>query len=203
MSEDPLFSLPVPFEEKLTIKEVIMALPNDDYDISTILNQMQEEYWQGLAEEEPAPKELLECLVFRLGGEQYAFETQFACEVIRVPKLVKVPAVQSLITGIFNLRGEITAAMDIRPLLDLLQPEIGATGRIIVVRTNSFATGILAEAALGVQGLSFESFEPAAAGLSGGQLQLVRGHFSHEDGTITLLDMEALLSSPEIMAGEP
>jgi purine-binding chemotaxis protein CheW len=178
-----------------------MAAPNNEaYDIRAILSQMREEYWQGLADEESAAKELLECLVFTLAGERYAFETQYACEVIRIPKLVRVPAVQSLIAGIFNLRGEITAAMDIRPMLGLAQPEIGAAGRILVVRSESFATGILAEAALGVQGLCFESFEPA--GLSGGRQQFARGHFNHEDGAIILLDLEALLASPEIIVGE-
>ena len=178
-------------------------MPHDQgYDIRTILDQMREEYWQGLAEEQAAAQELLECLVFVLGGKRYAFETQYACEVIRVPKLVRVPAVQSLITGIFNLRGEITAAMDIRTMLGLPQPEIGAAGRILVVRSDSFATGILAEAALGVQGLSFESFEPSLAGLSGEGRHLVRGHFNDELGPLILLDVEALLASPEIMVGE-
>ena len=179
-----------------------MAVANDDsYDIRTILSQMREEYWQGLAEEESAAKEVLECLVFSLGGERYAFETQYACEVIRVPKLVRVPAVQSLIAGIFNLRGEITAAMDVRPMLGLGRPDIGATGRILVVRSDSYATGILAEAAHGVQGLCFDCFEPVAAGLSGERPLFVRGHFNQEDGPIILLDMEVLLASPEIMAG--
>jgi purine-binding chemotaxis protein CheW len=181
-----------------------MVLANDEaYDIRTILNQMREEYWQGLADEEAATKEVVECLVFILAGERYAFETRYACEVIRVPKLVRVPAVQSLITGIFNLRGEITAAMDIRSMLGLPKPEIGATGRIMVVRSPSFATGILVEAALGVQGLCFDNFEPMTAGLSGKHREFVRGHFNEESGSIILLDMEALLASPEIMVGEP
>src|SRR5512133_592728 len=104
-----------------------MATSDDAYDIRTILGKMREEYWQGLADEDAAEEELLECLVFVLGGERYAFETQYACEVIRIPKLVRVPAVQSLISGIFNLRGEITAAMDIRPMLGLPQPVLPAT----------------------------------------------------------------------------
>ena len=164
---------------------------------------MREEYWQGLADEETAAKELLECLVFVLAGERYAFETQYACEVIRVPKLVRVPAVQSLITGIFNLRGEITAAMDIRPMLGLPQPVLAASARIVVVKSENFATGILVDAALGVLGLEFDSFEPAVAGLSGGRQEFMRGHFNDADGAIVLLDMESLLNSPQIMAGEP
>jgi purine-binding chemotaxis protein CheW len=171
----------------------------ESYDFRTILSQMRQEYWQGLAEEQTEAKELLECLVFLMGGERYAFETRFACEVIRIPKLVKVPAVQSLIAGIFNLRGEITAAMDIRPMLGLPQPEIGATGRLVVVRSESFATGLITEGTLGVQGLSFDSFEPAAAS---GRRDFVRGHFNDEQGPVILLDIEELLASPQIMVGE-
>ncbi len=175
-----------------------MALEDEAYDISAILSQMREEYWQGLAEEEPAPKELLECLVFTLAGASYAFETRHACEVIRIPKLARVPAVPSLITGIFNLRGEIAAAMDIRPLLGLPQPPIGAAGRILVVKAKSFATGIVAEAASGVQGLCLENFQ-AELGEAG--RPFLKGQFLHQDGAIMLIDMEALLASPEIMAG--
>ncbi|QWV91733.1 chemotaxis protein CheW [Geomonas oryzisoli] len=174
---------------------------DNSYDIRTILSQMREEYWQALAEEETEAKETVECLVFTLGGKRYAFETHYACEVIRVPKLVRVPAVQSLIKGIFNLRGEITAAIDIRPMLGLPQPEIGATGRILVVRGDNFTTGILAEAAHGVQGLCFENFEPFTSG-SGTKADFVRGHFNLEDGNVILLDVEALLADPELLAGE-
>ncbi|MBJ6800121.1 chemotaxis protein CheW [Geomonas propionica] len=174
---------------------------DNSYDIRTILTQMREEYWQALAEEESEAKEMLECLVFTLGGKRYAFETHYACEVIRVPKLVRVPAVQSLIRGIFNLRGEITAAIDIRPMLGVPQPEIGATGRILVVRAENFATGILVEAAHGVQGLCFDCFEPVAAG-SGVKAQFIRGHFNLEEGSVILLDMEALLAAPELVAGD-
>ena len=162
-----------------------MPLSNDaSYDIRTVLSKMREEYWQGLSDEETEAEELLECLVIRLGGERYAFETQHACEVLRIPRLVKVPAVQELIAGVFNLRGEITAAIDIRAMLGLSRPELGPTGRVIVVRSESFATGILAEAALGVQGLSFENFEPLVHGAAAGHRQFVRGHFNLEDGAV-------------------
>ena len=181
-----------------------MTAANDEsYDIRAILSQMREEYWQGLSEEEVQTTEILECLVFTLGGAQYAFETRHASEVIRVPRLVRVPAVQKLICGIFNLRGEITAAIDIRPLLGLPQPEIGPAGRILVVKSEQFATGLLVEEAQGVQGLCCDCFEPASTVAPGRRLQFVRGHFNLEQGSVLLLDLEALLSSPEILAGEP
>ena len=99
---------------------------NRGYDIRSILNEMQQEYWQGLSEKVEVQEELLECITFTLGEEEYAFETSFASEVIRVPKLVKLPGSNKLIVGIFNLRGEIIAAMDIRPLLGIPAPALTA-----------------------------------------------------------------------------
>jgi len=103
------------------------------YDIQSILTEMREEYWQGLAETEAASEERLECVTFRLGGETYAFETIYAAEVIRLPKLVKLPRVQEIIVGVFNLRGEIMATIDIRPLLGLPREPLTASGWIIVL----------------------------------------------------------------------
>ena len=89
------------------------------YDIQSIIAEMKNEYWEGLAAHEEAYEEQLECVTFVLGGETYAFETIYAAEVIRLPKLVRLPRVQDIIVGVFNLRGEILAAVDIRPLLGL------------------------------------------------------------------------------------
>ena len=172
------------------------------YDISAILHEMREEYWQGLAVAEETQQELLECVVFTLGGETYAFETIYAAEVLRIPRLVKVPQVQDLIVGIFNLRGVITAAMDIRPLLGLSSPPLTAQGRLLVVKSDKFITGILAESVQGVIGLSFETFEPGIKTLSPARQQLIRGQFNQDETLIILLDMTALLASPEIMVGQ-
>lgn len=173
-----------------------------DYDIRAILHEMREEYWQGLAEAEETQQELLECVIFTLGGETYAFETIYATEVLRIPRLVRVPKVQDIIVGIFNLRGEITAAMDIRPLLGLTQPPFSAQDRMLVVKSDKFVTGILTEAVQGVINLSFETFEPAIKSLSPGCEQFIRGQFNSDGSLIILLDMPALLASPEIMVGQ-
>jgi purine-binding chemotaxis protein CheW len=174
---------------------------NTGYDIRAILNDMREEYWQGLSEAESAEKELLECVVLTLGGETFAFETLYAAEVIRIPKLIKVPKVKDIITGIFNLRGEITAAMDIRPLLELPQPPLTSQGRLVVVKSEQFITGILAESVLGVTGLSFDNFEPVIKSLSHSCQHFIRGQFNNDGSLIMLLDMAALLASSDIMVG--
>ena len=172
------------------------------YNIGGILKEMRDEYWQGLEAVEETPEEQLECVTFDLGGETYAFETIHAAEVLRIPRLVKVPKVQELVVGVFNLRGEIVAAMDIRPLLGLPQAPFGPSGRIIVVKGEKFHTGLLVEAVKGVTALSLDTFEVAVKSLSGAQRDYLRGQHQLPAGLVILLDIKRLLAAPEILVGQ-
>ncbi len=169
------------------------------YDIQSILTEMREEYWLGLAEVEEAQEERLECVTFYLGGETYAFESVYAAEVIRIPKLVRLPKVQEIIIGVFNLRGGIMAAIDIRPLLGVPQAPITAAGRIIVLKSEKFSTGLVVEGVKGVESLSVDNFEPAVKSLAGVQREFIRGQISCDGRLVMLLDIPKLMVSPEII----
>lgn len=168
------------------------------YDIGGILGEMREAYWAGVAEQEEAPGEVLEALLFTLGGLTCAFETRFAAEVLRLPKLIRLPAVTEPVVGIFNLRGEITAAMDVRPLLGFDAPPIDAKGRLVVVKGEAFVTALLIEGARGVHTLPMDAFR-AAPGAA--EERFIRGRFDHEGETVLLLDLPALLAAPEMLIG--
>jgi purine-binding chemotaxis protein CheW len=169
------------------------------YDIRSILNDMRQEYWQGLSEKTEAQEELIECITFTLGGEEYAFETIFASEVIRVPKLIKLPGQSSLIVGVFNLRGEIIAAMDIRPMLGLSQPVLTDAARIIVIKGKKFTTGILTETVLGVHSLPLEKFEPVVKSVDASAREFMRGQINRGTEMTMLLDIARLLDSPALV----
>lgn len=169
------------------------------YDIRSILAEMRQEYWQGLSEQTEVHEELMECVTFMLGGEEFAFETGYAAEVIRVPKLVKLPGSSTLIRGVFNLRGEIIAAMDIRPLLGLPQPELAGPARIIVIKGKNFTTGILTEAVLGVHALPLGQFEPVVKSVDPAVREFLRGQINRGNGMALLLDIARLLDSPALV----
>jgi len=175
---------------------------NRAYDIRSILEEMRQEYWQGLAETVESQEDLLECLTFTLGGETYAFETTYASEVIRVPKLVKVPGVQQIIVGIFNLRGEIIAAVDIRPLLGIPSPQLPPSARIIVIKTDSFTTGIITEGVQGVVSLPQEMFEPVVKSVDSGAREYIRGQINRDGKMAMLLDIVRLLESPALTVNQ-
>lgn len=167
------------------------------YDIRAILSGMREEYWRGVAEIQEEGGDTLECVTLVLGGEIYAFETVRAAEVLRIPRLIRVPGVPEVIAGIFNLRGEITAAVDIRPLLGVAGVEPGERGRLVIVKGEKFLTGIIAESVGGVEPLPLGRFGQAGAG-GAHRSEFVRGEFHLDDRHILLLDLPRLLASPAI-----
>jgi purine-binding chemotaxis protein CheW len=169
------------------------------YNIRSILEEMRQEYWQGLSEKAEVQEELLECITFTLGGEIYAFETGFASEVIRVPKLVKIPDSSKLIIGIFNLRGEIIAAMDIRPMLGISAPELTDSARIIVIKGKNFTTGILTESVQGVHPLSLGLFESVVRSVDHDAREFLRGQINRDGEMTMLLDIAKLLESPSLI----
>lgn len=167
-----------------------------NYDIRSILEEMRQEYWQGLTGKSETRGEFLDCITFTLGNENYAFETSFASEVIRVPKLVKLPGGGSAILGIFNLRGEIIAAMDIRGELGIQAGETGSAARIIVVRHKKFTTGILVERVDGVHPLPLDQFEPIVKSVESSTRDFLRGQINQGGEMTILLDVNRLLDSP-------
>lgn len=172
---------------------------NKGYDIRSILDEMRQEYWQGLSEKTEIQEELIECITFTLGGEEYAFETIFASEVIRVPKLVKLPGNNKPIIGVFNLRGEIIAAMDIRPMLGIPEPALTASARIIVIKGKNFTTGILTEAVLGVHSLPLGMFEPVVRSVEASAREFLRGQINRGNEMSMLLDIARLLDSSALV----
>ena len=172
---------------------------NKGYDIRSILNEMQEEYWQGLSEKTEVQEDLLECITFIMGGETYAFETNYASEVIRVPKLIRVPGVKGLITGIFNLRGEIIAAMDIRSLLGLQAVPLDNAARIIVIKGEIFTTGIIVESVRGVHPLPLDQFQAVVKSVDPAAREFLRGQISIAGDMTVLLDLKRLLASQTLI----
>src|SRR3989304_5476286 len=55
----------------------------------------------------------LEVVTFSLGNEEYALETRFVCEIVRVGNWTPVPGTPDFFIGITNLRGDFLALVDL------------------------------------------------------------------------------------------
>jgi len=173
------------------------------YEIETVLQEMRDEYWRGIEEGgEVAAEESRDYVVFRLAGERYALPSTVAREVLRIPRLVRVPRVAGHIRGVINLRGQIVAVTDLRPLLGLSGDEIPEKGQLIVAEAAGVTTALLTERVEGIRTFPLAAIEPVTEGLSGFPRSAAEGQVASENGLIVLLDLTNILSRPEFVVDQ-
>lgn len=170
------------------------------YDIQDVLKEMREEYWRGIEEAEEAEvSETRDYVVIHLGGERYGLPATSTREILRAPRLVRVPRAPSHIRGVINLRGEIVAVTDLRPLLGLPADELPAGGRLVVVEAAGLLTALLTEKVEGIRSISVDSIESCTEGLTGFPREAVEGQTVDGESLLILLDIEHVLSRPEFV----
>jgi len=75
----------------------------------------------------------IDIVEFELGGERYALDIQLAREIVEMIPITPIPRAPAYISGVINLRGEITNIMNLNTLLGLPGQEIRSNQKIIVL----------------------------------------------------------------------
>jgi len=178
-------------------------MEKDGLDIQKILQEMREEYWRGIEEGGDASiQETRDFLVFELGGERFGIPTTSAMEVLRMPRLVKVPRVEAHILGIFNLRGQIVAVTDLRHLLGLGQRELRGAGQMVVIRAADLVSGLRVDQVEGIYTFPVDSIEPLTEGLSHFPREAVSGQTADALGLVVFLDLEHIFNRSEFVVDQ-
>jgi purine-binding chemotaxis protein CheW len=85
---------------------------------------------------------------FELSGERYALDIQLAREIVEMIPITPIPRAPAYISGVINLRGEITNIMNLNTLLGLPDREIRSNQKIIVLvpeAANGSNVGIIVD----------------------------------------------------------
>jgi len=167
------------------------------------LQEMRDEYWQSIEnEEENISVETRDFVVVELSGERFGFPSSVAREVLKIPRLVRVPRVAEHILGVINLRGQVVAVTDLRPLLGLAGRETSPSGRLVVVEAAGVTSALLVEKVVGISVVAVDNIEPLTEGLSGFSRDAADGQVETEEGLLVLLNMEQIFSRPEFLINQ-
>lgn len=170
------------------------------YEIQRVLQDMRDEYWRGLeAVEEEQQGDAAEYLVLRLGGERFGIATTLAREVLRAPKLVRVPQVPQQIRGVINLRGQVVAVTDLSQVLGLPGSAPAEGGRLVVVEAAGLVTALLTEEVEGIRSIPLATIEPLTEGVAGLPREAVIGQVVDDDGLLVLLNLEQLFTQAQFI----
>jgi len=141
---------------------------------------------------------------FVLGGERYALDIQLAREIVEMIPITPIPRAPPYISGLINLRGEITNIMNLNTLLGLPNQEIRDNQKIIVLVPEAAAgsnVGIIVDDVLGVMQVARADIEHLGEGLSSEVSGFVKGIIKQKGdaaekkstGLIIWIDMQKML----------
>lgn len=176
---------------------------NKGYEIEQILQEMRTDYWRNLEEAEGGDGgAVTDYLIIRCGTKRYGLLATNCREVLKLPRLVRVPRLPEHLRGIFNLRGEIVAVTDMCPLVGQPAQVIHDSFRLVIVEEGAIKTALLVEAIEGLVGIEADQVEPLAEGAGTGARDLVSGKVMQGEEVLVLLDLGKLLGRPELIVDQ-
>jgi purine-binding chemotaxis protein CheW len=100
-----------------------------------------------------------EIVIFNLGKEKFALFTDQVKSIEEMQDIVPVPMSPEYLTGLINLRGEITTIVDLRKRLHLTSSHIGPDVVIIIVDFHNETVGLIVDKVESVETIKAEPKE--------------------------------------------
>jgi purine-binding chemotaxis protein CheW len=141
-------------------------------------------------------------LIVRCGGKRYGLPAVNCREVLKLPRLVRVPRLPLHLCGIFNLRGEIVAVTDICPLLGQSAQSLHDSFRLVIIEERTIKTALLVEVVEGLSSISLDQVERLVDGAGTGALDLIAGKVIQGECLLVLLNLARLLEHPEMVVNQ-
>lgn len=127
---------------------------------------------------------------FHLGDQMYGVEVGKVQEVLRYQPMTSVPLAPPAVAGLVNLRGQVSAAIDMRIRLDLPPRDSDDRPMNLVVRTDDGLVSLLVDRIGDVVDADESTFEPAPDAMSGAAREIVRGSYKFGEKLLLALDVE-------------
>ncbi len=144
--------------------------------------------------------EIKQIINFFIEDEEYGLPIGDIEEIIRLPKLTKLPKTPIFIKGIINLRGRVVPVVDLRERFEVEGKEINSLSRAIIVNINGKLIGLIVDKVAKVLNVEDSDFSelPAMTDYSG--KEYVKAVVNIDERIIVILDTKKLLSYQEIDA---
>lgn len=150
-------------------------------------------------EELPASVPTIDLLEFRLARDRYAVETQHVSELLPLGDLTPVPCTPNFIAGVVNVRGRITAVIDVQKFFGMPTRGLTDLHHVILVRRGEMELGVLADSIVGARADAREDLQPALPVSAGVPVEYVIGMTPDR---VLVLDLARMLADPRMIVNE-
>lgn len=139
--------------------------------------------------------EPVQYIVIKLGEEQYGIDIRYIENIVRMQRITRVPKMPAYINGVINLRGEVVPVMSIRIKMGLPVDEITKNSRIIILKLEQGAIGVLVDEVKEVVTLEEDQVEKIS--YSAKEENFISGVGKVGDDLISLLDLNAVVGTTQ------
>ena len=153
--------------------------------------------------ETAAPSAPNEFLAFKLGDEEYGIDILRVQEIRSYEKPTRIAGTPDCVKGVINLRGVIVPIVDLRIRLQLEPVQYDAFTVVIVLHIGRRVMGMVVDAVSDVITLQPEQLRPAPPLRSGLASEHLLALGALDERMLILVDIERLLSGPDIGLVEP
>ena len=105
-------------------------------------------------------EQALQLVVFELESEEYAFEINKLKEIIPIPQITVVPNAQECVKGIFNLRGKLILAINLKSILNLHSTNTSNQKHVVIAEKDSNLFGLMVDEVKDVIIVKNEQIQP-------------------------------------------
>jgi purine-binding chemotaxis protein CheW len=140
---------------------------------------------------------------FEVAGQLFGLDVAKVQEVLSFHEYTPVPLAPSSVGGLFNLRGQVIAAVDLRVQLGLPARELGGPAMNVIVRTEEESVSLLVDRIGEVVDLDDVSFEPPPDTLTGRSRELITGAFKLDGRLMLALDTARAVDTTGRSGGDP
>ena len=136
-------------------------------------------------------KDESQLVTFMLKDEEFGFDIMSVQEIIRPPKLSKVPRTPAYVDGIANLRGVVLPIIDMRPRFGMEHAEDTDGTRVLVIDVNGTKMGLRVDRVKQVTSVSRTDMEEPPAALRGASTEYLNGVVKLDSGARIIMALNA------------
>jgi purine-binding chemotaxis protein CheW len=147
---------------------------------------------------QPADSDLLQLVIFQLGGEEFGVDIMAVQEIIKMPAITSIPQAPEYVAGVINLRGKIIVVVNLGKKFNILSSEKDKEYKVIVVELGDQVIGMMVDSVSEVLRVPSSSVDPAPDIITPGvSSNYIQGVGKLDDRLLILLDLRNVLSEHE------
>jgi purine-binding chemotaxis protein CheW len=136
-------------------------------------------------------KDESQLVTFLLKDEEFGFDIMSVQEIIRLPKMAKVPRTPPYVDGIANLRGVVLPVIDMRTRFGMERAEETDRTRVLVVDIDGVKTGLRVDRVKQVTRVLRSEIEPPPAAIRGTSSDYLEGVVKLDKGQRIVMALNA------------